>query len=162
MGTGVHNVIQFGKTGIVHWTVAEGDHDDANFAAFVQHLRSTFAESARAGDVSLTINFNGKIPNSPRRKQLAEVGAYLRTRQIRIPHAFVTNSRAGMGIMTAHRWVVKSDFPERAFTHPLKGLAWLATHEPSLQPEAFLSRLAAESIAYQRLAWANEAQAIRP
>lgn len=152
-------MIEFGKTENVHWTLSVGDHDERNFDAFVAHLRGRFAETARPGDVSLTINCEGSFPNAARRKQLAETGAYLKRKGIQLPHAYVTNSRAGMGMMTAFRWVIKPDYPERAFMDPLRGLEWLATHAPDISPEQTLARIAQSARGFCHLEWAQRTMA---
>lgn len=142
-----------GKIGVCYWTLIVGTSDDVEFFRYLDFIRNVLGQSMDPNDVVLTMMFDMPLPNAVKRRALASAIEDGKKTGQPLPHAVVTNSKIGRGIMSAINWMQKPVAPEGFFAAPEPAFTWLRGYNPQVSAEQIAQEIEAKAPGFQALRW---------
>lgn len=110
------------------WSHAHGDFSDADFSAYCAAL-SSFLGDLRESGVVLSVTFDCPPPTARQRRELAAVIDHPRIHLV-AAHAVVNDSAPLRGVLTAIRWILPKEYPEKTFASVDEAFAWMNMQLP--------------------------------
>lgn len=133
-----------GSHGGVWWVYTNGAMDPQTVRTVVDHVID-FGKTAPEGHVYLTVAWGSEAPPPAARKEMAEALNHYRTAyQKCLGHAFVANSIAMRGALTAVGWFVNRPYQERIFSAPEPAFAWFEMLSPAIDLDAVVAAMKKE------------------
>jgi len=123
------------------WSVHTGSVTDEDWSAYVGRIGDA-PEEYRAGACILTVVVRGQRPSAVQRRQLADVIETVP--EGLFAHAFVTDSAAIRGVLTALQWLIRKPYVEKSFVRVPPALHWAKETVRGLDPDAVVAALTAE------------------
>lgn len=144
--------LKTGRVGNCFWSFNAGQFSAEDHARRIAYMKS-FGAAAAPGTTVFNVLHDVPRPSAVERGEMSDAVNAAPSLSHVLGHAFVTNSAVARGALTAINWLIKNRMPEKTFSNPDEGLAWLAKQDPSLDVAAVKAAMLKECPEMAQLKW---------